>query len=174
MKPIPRIPNTFLVTDILGFLSSYGNLIFPNKYSTNPIVTRIHSPINISLFSRNVLETKSALERNFKANATSIKPNTTFTVFIQPPDFGNDCNACGKRASNPKTIAHASPKPPKAKVNNTGIFLALEATPPSKLPRIGPVQENETITNVRAIKKIPIIPPASSAFADLLAISLVA
>lgn len=121
--------------DILGFLSSCGNLIFPNKYSTNPIVIIIHSPINTSLFKRNVLETKSALERNFNASATSIKPNTTFTVFIQPPDFGNDCNACGNKASNPKTIAHARPNPPKAKVNNTGIFLALEATPPVNFPK---------------------------------------
>jgi hypothetical protein len=42
--------------------------------------------------------------------------------------------------------------------------LRTKHTLPNKLPKIGPVQENETITKVNAIKKIPMIPPASSAF----------
>ena len=49
--------------------------------------------MNNSLLSKNILETKSALERNFRANANSINPKTTFTVFIQLPDFGKDCSA---------------------------------------------------------------------------------
>ena len=115
---------------------------------------------------------KSAFDKNFKANPNSINPNTTFTVFIQPPDFGKLCNACGNKASKPKTIAQLNPKPAKAKVSNIGIFAEPVKELPSKLPKIGPVQENETMTKVKAIKKIPIIPPASSAFEDLLAIEL--
>ena len=43
--------------------------------------------MNNSRFRINLLDTKSAFDKNFNANANSINPNTTFTVFIQPPDF---------------------------------------------------------------------------------------
>ena len=132
----------------------------------------IQSAIKSSLFSKKVLETKSAFDKNFNAKANSINPRTTFTVFIQPPDFGKLCNACGNNANKPKTNAQANPKPAKANVNNVGTLVAPATTPPNKLPRIGPVQENETITKVKAIKKIPINPPASSALEDLLAMEL--
>ena len=118
------------------------------------------------------METKSAFDKNFKAKPSSINPKNTFTVFIQPPDFGKLCNACGNKANNPKTIAQLNPKPAKAKVNNIGTFEDPVTALPNKLPKIGPVQENDTITKVNAIKKIPIIPPASSAFEDLLAMAL--
>jgi hypothetical protein len=69
-------------------------------------------------------------------------------------------------------IAHAKPNPAKANVNSIGTFDEPVTALPNKLPKIGPVQEKETITSVNAIKKIPMIPPASSAFEDLLAIEL--
>ena len=128
--------------------------------------------MNNSLFRKKVFETKSAFDKNFNANPSSMNPKTTFTVFIQPPDFGKLCNACGNNAKSPKTIAQLSPKPAKAKVSNIGTFVDPVTALPSKLPKIGPVQEKETITKVSAIKKIPIIPPASSAFEDLLAMEL--
>ena len=128
--------------------------------------------MNNSRLSKNVLETKSAFDKNLRAKANYINPRTTFTVFIQPPDFGKLCNACGNNANNPKTSAQANPKPAKAKVNNVGTLVAPATTPPNKLPKIGPVQENDTMTKVKAIKKIPINPPASSALEDLLAIEL--
>ena len=136
------------------------------------MATIIQIPMKSSLLMKNVLETKSALDKNFKARASSTKPKTTFTVFIQPPDFGRLCSACGNKASKPKTIAQANPNPAKAKVSSIGTFAEPVIALPNKLPKIGPVQENETMTKVKAIKKIPIIPPASSAFEDLLAIEL--
>ena len=39
---------------------------------------------------------------------------------------------------------------------------------PSTVPKIGPVQENETKANVNAIKKIPNMPPTSDAESALL------
>ena len=158
--------------EILGFLSSCGNLINPNKYNANPNATMIQIAMKSSLFKKNVLETRSALDKNFKAKASSTKPKTTFTVFIHPPDFGRLCNACGNKAKSPKTIAHARPNPANANVNNIGTLVEPVTALPSKLPKIGPVQEKETITNVNAMKKIPISPPASSALEDLLAIEL--
>ena len=134
------------------------------------MVIIIQIAMKSSRFSKNVLETKSAFDKNFRAKANSTNPKTTFTVFIQPPDFGKLCNACGNNAKSPKTIAQANPKPAKAKVNNIGTFAEPVTALPNKLPKIGPVQEKETITNVNAMKKIPTIPPASSAFEDLLAI----
>ena len=132
----------------------------------------IQRTINNSLFNKKVLETKSAFDKNFKAKPSSINPKTTFTVFIQPPDFGRLCSACGNNANKPKTIAQAKPKPAKAKVKSIGTSVEPVTALPNKLPKIGPVQEKETITKVKAIKKIPIIPPASSAFEDLFAIEL--
>src|SRR5690606_40132208 len=111
-------------------------------------------------------------DKNFSANASSTNPRTTFTVFIQPPDLGRLCKACGNRASTPKTIAQARPKPASAKVRSIGTYAAPVTALPSKDPRIGPVHEKDTITSVRAIKKIPTIPPASSAREDLFAMAL--
>ena len=136
------------------------------------MVMTIQIAMKSSRFNKNVLETKSALDKNLRAKANSIKPRTTFTVFIQPPDFGKLAKMFGNKANNPKTIAQLKPNPAKAKVNNIGTFAEPVTALPNKLPKIGPVQENETITKVKAMKKIPIIPPASSAFEDLLAIEL--
>src|SRR5690606_40350660 len=99
-------------------------------------------------------------------------PKTTFTVFIQPPDFGKLCSACGNKANSPNTIAQLNPNPASAKVSSIGTFAEPVTALPKRLPRIGPVHENETITSVSAIKKIPITPPASSALDDLLAMEL--
>ena len=115
---------------------------------------------------------KSAFDKNFKASPSSMKPSTTFTVFIQPPDFGKLCKACGKSAKSPNTIAHDKPNPAKAKVRSIGTLTEPVTALPNKLPKIGPVHEKETMTKVSAIKKIPINPPASSAFEDLLAMEL--
>lgn len=52
------------------------------------MVIKIQRAINNSLFNKNVLVTKSAFDKNFKAKPNSINPKTTFTVFIQPPDLG--------------------------------------------------------------------------------------
>ena len=54
---------------------------------------------------------KSTVDRNLKAKAISIKPNTTFILFIQPPDFGNDCSHCGNIANNINGNANASANP---------------------------------------------------------------
>ena len=40
--------------------------------------------------------------------------------------------------------------------------VAEDNVPASREPKIGPVQENETIDNVKAIKKVPINPPPSA------------
>ena len=43
---------------------------------------------NTSLSNRCNCKTKSALDKNLNAKANSKNPNTTFTVFNQPPDLG--------------------------------------------------------------------------------------
>ena len=48
------------------------------------------------------------------------------------------------------------------------IYEPPEAASTSKVPTIGPVQENETKAKVKAIKKIPIKPPRSEAESALL------
>ena len=42
--------------------------------------------------------TRSALDKNFIANAISKNPKTTFTEFNQPPDFGKDFSHVGNLA----------------------------------------------------------------------------
>ena len=92
--------------------------------------------MNNSLFRKKVFETKSAFDKNFNANPNSMNPKTTFTVFIQPPDFGKLCKACGNNAKSPKTIAQLSPKPARANVSNIGTLAEPVTALPSKLPKM--------------------------------------
>ena len=110
--------------------------------------------------------TKSALDKNFNAKASSINPKETLIVFNHPPDYGNDSSIFGNIANNANGSPSASPNPPIPTVNSQAAE-SLEIDPASSDPNIGPVQEKDTIANVRAIKNIPIIPPADSLLADL-------
>ncbi len=98
--------------------------------------------------------TKSALLKNFTAIASSKKPSTTFTVFSHPPLLGKDCNQFGNMANNAKGSARPKPNPPIPKLNCIAPPSFVNA-PANKEPRMGPVQENETMAKVKAIKNIP-------------------
>ena len=92
------------------------------------------------------------------------------TVFNQPPLLGSDCSIEGKNANNENGSARPTPKP---SIPSTGARLTpLVEVCPNNVPTMGPVHEKLTITNVRAIKKIPISPPfpafSSVLFAQLL------
>src|SRR5450631_1532409 len=134
-----------------------------------PII--IHIPMKISRFKIPQCSTKSALDRNFKASASSRKPNTILTEFSQPPDFGREFIHPGNKANRAKGNARAKPKPPMPTVSCTAPPF-VDKDPASNEPSMGPVQENETSANVSAIKNIPIKPPApdlaSAEFAMLL------
>ncbi len=93
------------------------------------------------------------------AKANSKNPKTTFTVFSQPPDFGNEFNQPGKAANKAKGKAIANENP---NIPIIGAIPPLEAASTNKVPTIGPVQEKDTIAKAKAIKKIPIIPPLSA------------
>ena len=118
----------------------------------------IHKAINTSLLSNPQCSTKSALDKNLKAKASSRNPKTTFTVFNHPPDFGNEFNQFGNRANKANGNANASPNPPIPAVNCIAPPSEV-SDPASNEPRIGPVHEKDTIARVKAIKKIPMIPP---------------
>src|SRR5690625_1175705 len=108
----------------------------------------------------------SALERNFKARASSRRPRTTFTAFNQPPAFPILFSQLGKIANKAKGMAKATEKP---SIPMRGPALPPLAANTNKLPIIGPVQEKETIVRVSAIKKIPpmvVIPDLESARVD--------
>ena len=143
---------------LLSFLTglSCGNLIFPSRYNDNPMPTNIQIPINTSLFNKPQCITRSAFDKNLIANPTSIKPKTTFTEFNHPPDLGNEFNQLGNKANKANGNASARPKPPIPTVNCTAPPVN---DPTNNEPKIGPVQEKETMANVSAIKKIPIIFP---------------
>ena len=106
--------------------------------------------------------TKSAFDKNLKAKANSKKPSTTLVVFIHPPDFGNAFNQLGNNANRAKGKARASPKPVIPAVNCVAPPSAVNE-PANNEPKIGPVQEKETIAKVKAIKKMPIKPPTEEA-----------
>ncbi len=125
----------------------------------------IHIITKSSLFNQKVRLTKSAMDKNFNAKASSINPKTTLVVFSHPPDLGIDLSICGKRANAPKISAHDSPNPEKAEVSLLGPLLP--ESEPNKPPKIGPVQEKETITRVSAIKNTPTNPLEPDNFSDL-------
>ena len=92
------------------------------------------------------------------ANANSKNPKITLKVFIHLPDLGRESNIFGKKANKVNGKAKANPNP--------NIPIESWIAPPwdvivptSKVPKIGPVQENETNTKVNAIKKTPTKPP---------------
>src|SRR5687767_13586371 len=122
--------------------------------------------MNTSLFNKPHCFTRSALEKNFTASANSKNPRTTFTSVIQPPDRGNDCNQWGNIANKANGNPRAKPNPAAPTVNGQA---PCSATPTSKVPRIGPVQENETIASVAAIKNIPPRSPSPDLESILLA-----
>ena len=121
-----------------------------------------HIAMKISRFTRPHCFTRSAFERNLMAIATSKNPRTTFTEFSQPPDFGNECNQLGKMANTVNGNASANPKPASPAVNGHD---PCEAVPANKEPRMGPVQEKETMASVKAIKKMPAVPSPERALA---------
>src|SRR5687768_14800984 len=114
--------------------------------------SKIQMAMKNSLFKIPHCCTLSALARNFTASASSIKPRTTFTSVRQPPDLGMDCSQFGNIAKRAKGNPSARPKPAAPTVNGHAPW---SATPVNKVPRIGPVQEKETIASVNAIKNIP-------------------
>ena len=110
--------------------------------------------------------TKSALDKNFKASASSKNPKITFTVFSHPPDLGSELIIPGNKANKAKGKPKAIPNPaiPAVKYHAPCV-----SVPANNEPTSGPVQEKDTITSVKAIKKTPITPPALSALLTLLA-----
>src|SRR5678810_1071996 len=128
--------NPILGADNFFTGESCGKRIFPNKYKRMATAITIHIPIKTSLFNNPHCLTRSAFDRNFIAIAISRKPNTTFTEFSHPPDFGKDCSQFGKIANTVKGSANAKPKPASPAVNG---HEPCAAVPASNEPSIGPV-----------------------------------
>ena len=87
-------------------------------------------------------------------------------MFNQPPDFGKEFIQPGNIANNIKGNAKADEKP---NIPISGANPPLEADSTNKVPTIGPVHENETIANAKAMNKIPIKPPLSACRSTLFA-----
>ncbi len=102
--------------------------------------------------------TKSALEINFTAAASSMNPRAILTQVIQVPLLGRDSSHDGKMASITKGDAKAAEKAtiPIIGANHWPVAVAA-ITAPTK----GAVQENETALIVKAINRSPIQPPFS-------------
>ena len=106
----------------------------------------------------------SAFDKNLSAKASSRKPRTTLTFVIQLPDFGKELSQAGKAAKKPNGMAKARENPSMTKKGPVVDF----ADSTSADPTIGPVHEKETNASVKAIKKMPMIPPVSESLSDLL------
>jgi len=85
--------------------------------------------------------------------AISMNPKETFNVFNHPPDFAILLSKPGKNANNAKGNAIANENPRKPMMGPSLSFCCVTST--NKFPIKGAVHENDTNTNVRAIKKIP-------------------
>ena len=94
-----------------------------------------------------------------------MKANTTFTELSQPPDLGNDFIRVGNIAKRANGSANADENP---NIPTAGpIAMPDEAASTNRVPIIGPVQENETNANVKAINKMLTKPVVASAFASI-------
>ena len=96
-----------------------------------------------------------------------MNPKVTLMVFNQPPDLGNFSRTLGNIANKANGKPRANPNPPIPAVNSQAPESPVN-DPANKVPKIGPVQEKDTIAKVSAMKNIPIIPAADSFLDDLL------
>ena len=142
-------------------MESCGNFIFPKIYTVKNKNIKTHIPRNASIFNKPQCCTKSALDKNLNAKASSKNPSMTFVVLSHPPDFGSDFIIFGNIAKRAKGRPRATPKPAIPAVSCQAPPSA-DNDPARRDPRIGPVQENDTIDKVRAMKKTPKIPPIPS------------
>ncbi len=140
----------------------------PNKYAAKPIDSNSQIPKKISRFRIPQCPTKSALDRNLNAKPNSKNPKNTFTVIIQPPDFGKPLNRPGNKANKAKGKANASPKPNMPTVKLVATSPPAKVVLPRRPPKIGPVHEKETRAKVSAIKKTPTTPSILEAEASIL------
>lgn len=93
-----------------------------------------------------------------------MKPSTTFTELSQPPLLGSFLSIEGKKAKIVNGRANATEN---ASIVTIGLQNSPEVDLMSTEPTIGPVQENDTSTSVRAMKKMP-AKPLESALASVL------
>src|SRR6185437_4860325 len=119
------------------------------------MLINIQRPKKVSRFSSPQWLTRSALDRYFRASASSTKPKTILTVFIQLPERGRDRSQLGNNANKAKGKPSASPKPAMATLSCTAPPFWFKA-PTNRVPRMGPVHENETVARVSAMKKMPL------------------
>ena len=84
-----------------------------------------------------------------------MKPSTTLTLLSQPPLFGRFFRRLGKRA---RTVNGRAKAREKASIVTIGAQNSPLVDFMRTVPTIGPVQEKDTSTRVRAIKKIPARP----------------
>src|SRR5690606_35799032 len=105
------------------------------------------------------------MDKNLNAKANSRKPRTTLTELSQPPDLGRRFIHSGKMAKSVNGIAKADPK---ANIPRTGFTNSPPADEIKIEPTIGPVQEKETSTRVKAMKNTPASPPCSALASTLL------
>ena len=108
---------------------------------------------NVSRSSRCQPYAKSATERNFKAKASSRKPNVTFTTLSQPPLLGALLSHVGKRAKRVNGNANARAKPNMPTVGARA-EPPLVLTSTSRKPMMGPVHEKLTNESVKAMRKM--------------------
>ena len=157
-----------LIGDSLLVGLSDLNLKTPMRYKNNAAPSITHIPRKISFLKMPQCPSRSALERNFIARISSAKPNTFLTVSIHPPDLGSDLSRFGKKANNVNGSPRAKPKDVMP-TTRLSLPSAVAERLPSSVPIRGPVHEKETMTNVRAIKKIPMSPPTLEAESTLVA-----
>ena len=95
-----------------------------------------------------------------------MKPSTTLMVVIQEPDFGADFNHEGNIAKMVNGSAKAKAKANMPMAGASQLPVVVVCT--SSIPMMGPVQEKDTNTNVKAIRKMLTRPLVCDAFVSTL------
>src|SRR5437763_399275 len=100
--------------------------------------------------------TRSTLERNFSAAASSRNPMNALTETSHEPDFGNLAKYCGNTASKKNGAAKEVLNASIPTMGKTRSPLAADA---SSVPTTGTVQVNEVSVKVNPISSGPARPP---------------
>ena len=81
-----------------------------------------------------------------------MNPSTTLMVFIHDPDFGTCLSHDGKRAKRVKGRASATANPSMPNAGASQLPLVVVST--RSRPIMGAVQEKDTSTSVKAIRRM--------------------
>ena len=132
----------------------------PSRYRPAQMPITAHAASSTGWVSSFHCQTRSALERNFSAAASSKNPSVALNRASHTPPLGMRPIHCGNR---PKTKNGETKASANASIPSRGRRRLPAAAATSSVPRNGAVQVNDPTTKVTPSNARPAVPPSARA-----------